>query len=318
MEARLDPSNPSGYALVANLGSLPSGSEFHFTPNLSIRPASTAERAELHSLIEYSYPHKWVNRFECQVNIEQHSPTQHTQRFTRLPDANWRYVVLAFEGSNGPIHQLVQASYMTDLLLELGFEAGNAAGAAGYSLHGALARALAPELCGDDLPIASVAQLEDLRSVHGRLERHDHGSLDLTRPLQEFGNLLELPTRSPLRLLGYFAVLESLLTHAPKPSDPYDSLTRQVKTKLNLIFKRSLGPVLQPTNLGTLAHDKLWGTLYSLRSCVAHGTHPDFDKGDFRPLGDLPRASALVQAATTVVLRAALEEPQLVADLKLC
>ncbi len=62
-------------------------------------------------------------------------------------------------------------------------------------------------------------------------------TLAQVRPLQvgKPGQLKALPHFSPLRFLGYFAMLESLLTHAPNPSDPYDSITRQVQKRRALL-----------------------------------------------------------------------------------
>jgi hypothetical protein len=50
--------------------------------------------------------------------------------------------------------------------------------------------------------------------------------------------LKALPQHSGLKFLGYFGILESLLTHPPKPSDPCDSSTRQVRTKIALLDNR--------------------------------------------------------------------------------
>ena len=92
---------------------------------------------------------------------------------------------------------------------------------------------------------------------------------------RQLGQLKALPNYSPLRFLGYFAILESLLTHAPKPSDPYSSITRQVQKKLILLDHRwthkiNYGP------FGEAKPEKVWSTMYGYRSLIAHGGQPDF------------------------------------------
>ena len=59
--------------------------------------------------------------------------------------------------------------------------------------------------------------------------------IDVKRVARQLQDLEPLPHYSPLRFLGYFAILESLLTHPPKLTDPYDSITRQVKKQVSLL-----------------------------------------------------------------------------------
>jgi hypothetical protein len=58
--------------------------------------------------------------------------------------------------------------------------------------------------------------------------------------------------------------------------------------------------------------------LYKLRSTIAHGKRPDFIKGDLKVLGGLDKATSFVAGATWRVMRQALKEPELLADLREC
>src|SRR5207247_10961722 len=73
------------------------------------------------------------------------------------------------------------------------------------------------------------AEVTKIRTLHEQIAHHDHNVVDLAGPLRQLANRKSLLRASPLLLLGYFAILESLLTHNPKPTDPYDSITRQLK-----------------------------------------------------------------------------------------
>ena len=132
----------------------------------------------------------------------------------------------------------------------------------------------------------------------------------------QLGQLKRLPYHSPLRFLGYFAILESLLTHAPKPSDPYDSITRQVIKKLTLLDHRWT-PKIDYTPFGDAKPEKVWSRLYSYRSRVAHGGEPDFD-GELSVLKNKETALKIVKETTKAVIRQALLEPQLLLDLREC
>jgi hypothetical protein len=138
----------------------------------------------------------------------------------------------------------------------------------------------------------------------------------LKRHLKELNDLKGLTFESPLRFLGYFAVLESLLTHQPKPTDPYDSITRQIKTKLKLLNHKFPRPI-DYGPFGNESPDKIWNKMYDYRSRLAHGGEPDFVK-QHNILRNHEAALNLVKEAVKATIRFALHEPQLVEDLRDC
>ena len=169
----------------------------------------------------------------------------------------------------------------------------------------------------DGFEVMSDADAQDLVAVYPRF-----AALAPAHPLRaavaEHRTLRLLGKHTRLRLLGRFSILESLLVHKPNPSDPYDSITRQVKTKMRLLDRRFARPVQYDAFSVSAKLDKLWGTLYGLRSAIAHGDRPKFDKGQFAGLGTLENADALVASALRSVLRQTLEEPTLLEDLREC
>jgi hypothetical protein len=160
-------------------------------------------------------------------------------------------------------------------------------------------------------------QLQELRETFKAWTQYTHGTLDLRRPVQQFGEILELERNSALRYLGLFTIIESLLTHNPKSSDPADSLTRQVMTKMVLLGRRAANPPPYAEHFGNAAPDTIWKKLYGVRSHIAHGSNPDFQR-EFAVLRSLEQATQFLRLAASLVLRRALEEPGLVADLREC
>lgn len=84
----------------------------------------------------------------------------------------------------------------------------------------------------------SRSDVELTATIYSSLKKHDNRLIDIKHLAGQLSQLKALPHKSPLRFLGYFAILESLLTHAPMPTDPYDSITRQVKKKVALLNRR--------------------------------------------------------------------------------
>ena len=83
------------------------------------------------------------------------------------------------------------------------------------------------------LPVGN-AEGSQINDVFRLMAEHDHGILELTGVGELLLDLKDLPHFSPLQILGYFAILEPVLTHQPRPDDRYDSLTRQITNKIGL------------------------------------------------------------------------------------
>jgi hypothetical protein len=125
------------------------------------------------------------------------------------------------------------------------------------------------------------------------------------------------PTYDRLTILGYFIVIESLLTHKPRPNDPTDAIARQIRSKIQLLGNR-MAPDLTYTAFAESNPNSVWSVLYDYRSTLAHGGEPDFKKDKLRQLRDEPTVISFLQNACRCLLRQALNEPKLCSDLKNC
>jgi hypothetical protein len=162
----------------------------------------------------------------------------------------------------------------------------------------------------------SASDSEGIRALHGQLIQHDAKVVDVRRLVQQLHQLEAVPSYSSLRFLGYCAMLEALLTHLPKPTDPYESITRQIKKKVTLVDHRCK-PRIDYSAFGGANVETIWKKMYDYRSCLAHGGTPDFES-EHRILGNHDRALSLMKETVKAVLRQALIEPQLLADLREC
>jgi hypothetical protein len=170
----------------------------------------------------------------------------------------------------------------------------------------------------DDLfLVLSRSQLEVLKRTFEKFTAFTHAPLDLRKPVRQLRGLVELQRNSSLKFLGMFAILESLISHAPKPSDPSDSITRQVTKKMALLGRRFEFPLPYVQYFGAANNDTVWKKLYAARSAIAHGSEPSFAT-DLAVLRDIEHAATFLRLATSAVLLSALEEPILVADLREC
>ncbi len=155
-----------------------------------------------------------------------------------------------------------------------------------------------------------------IRDVYERLQAHRHAVFDLHRAIELFVELKDLPVFSPFQILGYFAILESLLTHQAKPDDRYDSITRQLTNKLALLNER-WQPKLDYSAFEKSSHERIWTKMYAYRSAIAHGGSPDFGS-QLSVLKTAANANVLIRETVKQTIRHALIEPQLLADLHNC
>ncbi|MFT4758349.1 MAG: hypothetical protein ACI9XO_001759 [Paraglaciecola sp.] len=131
--------------------------------------------------------------------------------------------------------------------------------------------------------------------------------------MESFNEINKLHNSSDFKLLSYFSVLESLLTH--KPKDSGDSITRQIKSKIPLINNRLSSPIDLKLFFDQGNEDTIITKLYGLRSSIAHGER-------------ITKVEPILKSKLNVLvfmehivkefICQALLEPQLFTDLKRC
>lgn len=178
----------------------------------------------------------------------------------RLPEQEWRYFVIACKEVGEVLFRGLKVAFdLAPLELEVGF--AFSIHDQGYSVVWESARlfhVLENRFFDRSFFVdVAVDDLAEITTIYAQVQQHDNSLVNIEALAQQLGQLKSLPHHSPLRFLGYFAVLESLLTHAPQPKDPYDSITRQVKKKLALLNRRFLKPI-DYAPFGETTPDKIW------------------------------------------------------------
>jgi hypothetical protein len=308
---------PRGYAFLLNVESVPVPADSEILPGHVLRRASSAEIESIRkALVDLAASDPHARYFWEQPWPPPDGPVQ------RLPPEAWRYFVVAFEGTNATMIKLRQVFTLSHIEPCVGFtivyQAGMIEGGVIWNeaeLFHALQHARDEEAW--QFHAIRPTDVRELTRLFHAVQAHDHSVLDLRPVLHGLSSLNNMRHDSPLRFLGYFALLESLLTHAPKPTDPYDSITRQVKRKLSLLNHRLTKPIDYGARFGSAKSDTIWDKMYAYRSDIAHGVAPDFTK-DLALLKRPTEALKLLRETTRAVARHGLAEPQLLVDLREC
>jgi hypothetical protein len=312
---------PNPFAFVLNISKLEGGNSMEIIPGCILRPGNDEEIEFIKEVITSQFPDHGGGRL-----WETRGPRAGQNKFVRLPRRQWRYFVIEFSGDNKTAELLEQALRLAPCCVEIGFILSMAT-LRGITLPICLyspprlfqslsAMSYASASLNKLTKVITKVDAEQVREIYSKLTKHDDRILDLDRIFKLVFELLDLPRFSSLQILGYFAVLESILTHAPNPDYRYDSITRQIKQKLALLNKRWNTP-LDYSGFSGASHDKIWSKMYFYRSAIAHGSTPDFAK-ELAVLGKAENADCLLAEAVRKTICQALQEPQLLADLQSC
>lgn len=135
------------------------------------------------------------------------------------------------------------------------------------------------------------------------------------KSIQDFKEICLMPNTSHFKIIGYFSVVENLLT-----SGTDKSIRSELGNKINLLNNRFEVPLewnsyfkgSNTTSLKTIIENA-----YKYRNDIAHGNEIDFDK-KLRSLNNNIQVRLFLHDLTKKLLVYSLNEPQLIKDLKNC
>ena len=312
---------PRPFCFVLNVAGTGKDGAIEVAPGQMLRCATNEEIKFIKEMIESLFGrHFGASLWESQ------RPKSGRGKYRTRPANQWRYFVIELDLAFEDFDLLEQASTIARCGLEIGFAVSRTTF---EKLELAASIYRPPQLFQSLTALSEVHHSEigggktiaksdgkDVAEIYARLKLHDHSLLDLRRILIQLLELKDLPHFSPLQILGYFAILESILTHQPNPEDRYDSITRQITQKLALLDRR-WQPPLNYADFGAAKHETIWSKMYAYRSAIAHGTAPDFSS-KLSILKSAECANLLIKETVKQVIRHSLVEPTLIADLHNC
>jgi hypothetical protein len=306
----------SPFAFVLNVKQLVDTDHIEIAPGYTLRQARESETEYIKEFL--------LGKFGeiASMGVWESRPTSSGKQ-QNLPKSDWRYFVVEFGNDDPDLDLLESALTLARSGIDIGFAKirvdiqGLVRPACLYRTPSLFQSLLALNLAGAEreklMQSLGAVDGQEISGTIKRMARHDHAVLDLSRVVSLLIEIKDLPRFSPLQVLGYFAILESVLTHHPDPNDRYKSTTRQITHKLALLNRR-WSPALDYSQFGGASHEKIWTKMYAYRSSIAHGRKPDFAS----PLALLKSADAaneLIGSAVRRTISQAYMEPQLIADL---
>jgi hypothetical protein len=263
-------------------------------------------------------PLQW-HRYELKSIAGEKEGTSHT---VNLPPEEWRYYVIACTGYNDRLMDIEYAANFIEHNLTIGYtffrDEKHDSGMM-YNPRITHTAFIDQYIFSQYEKNLDSGELNEITVNYNLITELDKLKYDnIYRAVKDFHFSKMITDISDLKVLSYVSIIECLLTHPPRPIDTIDSLTRQVRTKMNLlskIFQRNLDqskyfPAYSDS-------DKLWGKLYAYRSAIAHGGNPDFTK-DFKVLINRNTIQAFLFESVKLLILFALKEPEFITDLQKC
>lgn len=315
-----------GFAFVLNIDTIVPDQPVEIIPKHTLARATAQQIALIKPVLERFTNTKYIpSTYEYRkVTVDNKST------FEELEASQYKYHVINFEGTNEGIYDLELISYLAESELNIGFVFVRHLPDSNYGMiwHGPKLfmslNALSHFSGTETLIKETVQNLLNIGVLYYEYLRYDAEAkknsrmdINIISKLRNLDSLRAMERKSELHILVLFSIIESTITHAPKPNDPYDSITRQVKTKFSLLNDRFEKPLNYVDFFGTATPDKIWGTLYSYRSAIAHGAVPDFS-GELKILKNRENALKFLRLTTQRLLRQALKEPLLMKHLQAC
>ena len=229
-----------------------------------------------------------------------------------------KFWLVEFKGDNHELCALENVSVLTKPKLLLGDTAifGDNKGAEGkysYIFGGHRNENIMAELSRNDDGVIEKGELEQLKHYHAELK----GSPDLERYLRVYISSQCLSTYSALLTLSLFSIVESLVVHKPTHIENLDSITSQVKNKINLLSKMFDHKLDYNSYFGSTNPDKAWSKMYGLRSNIAHGENYDFST-NLSCLKSIENVNKFLDEVVRQLLRLTFKNMALIRDIKAC
>lgn len=316
--------DPSGITFIySNVSFDESDLPFEISDSMLIRAAKDSEIEIFKEHLDESY-----GRYSRMLVSFDHEPKEvfdddgSLNRTEYVPGETKRYWVVAFNGYNGQVLELGKLTCLMTPKILLGdtvfFTEKNQKGARSGSISVRNSRlSYLLEEARRSYADVNSDELHKLKDLYIKLESNKDDYKSALYGLELFISSTHLDRRSFLLTLSLFSIIESLIAHKPRLTETLDSITHQIKNKINLLSKKYDHEMDYTSYFGNIASMKLWGKLYGLRSDIAHGQNYKFSGGN-ECLKNLENVNEFLEIAVVETIKLAFEDPGLIEDLRAC
>lgn len=295
-------------------------------PDHTFRKAHKNEIEEIEKVLSISQPAATnINRERYRSIIRsEESEGRTSYNFEKLSESDWKYWVIAFNGWNEKLHEIEKCALLLEPDLDFGFQilykyeyqTGEVA-AHTYMPINLVEKYTSHENSMTNAKEISTNELKKISKFYELTCNLKPEYSYINHALENFLSIRRIPERSELLVVGYFSIIEALITHAPRLTETLDSIGHQIRNKQVLLRKKFSRKIANDLYFKDASELKIWQKLYSYRSCLAHGNIPDFSK-EFQILVDNRSILAFLKENIKELFKIALNDPEFMTDFKKC
>ncbi|CAM2985924.1 hypothetical protein [Pseudoalteromonas distincta] len=294
---------------------------FMLSENMILRSATSSEIEQLNEHLKEAYGSaaRWVVPFnEEAIEVEDKG----TKKIIYAQSNKTRCWVIAFNGSNSQVFTLGKVSTLINPKLQFGstfmYKGPNQKREGKSVLYGGHSQIeLLAEQSRKVSQKVSTAELQKLKNLYNFIGREQTKYEKIEFVLELYSSSGSLDVGSKLLTLSLFSIIESLIAHKPRLTETLDSVTHQIKHKINLLSKRFDNTIKYHDFFEEIGYPKLWAKLYGLRSDIAHGQKYDFSK-DYKILKSIENVNYFLDQVAKELIKLSIKDFDLVNDIRNC
>uniref|UniRef100_UPI00404B87D5 hypothetical protein n=1 Tax=Flavobacterium sp. TaxID=239 RepID=UPI00404B87D5 len=326
--------------LINEIFDLKNTDEIVLGNNMYLHLASDIELDALKShveLIQNSLNYSWTNYFENEL-IQ--SGDFLNPSIENLKKNKWRYTILSHEKHQLTIQELISlklSDLNINILIQKGFEIGPTNEIidhgeivvtlnlfASFNLlidtQYKFSRYGSKKYLRKKPTKFSIQNFNDTLLQVNELCAKGNQYLGIFKALNDYVELDNISNESTFKLVSYFSIIESLVTHNPR-SEYGNPISKQLSNKIEFLYNNFFsefdfsnyfkGP--DTDTISTIIYK-----LYTYRSDVAHGNIPKFNK-DLKIIAEnIQNVLPFMETLLRQILKISVSKPSLIVDLKKC
>ena len=294
---------------------------FTISASMTLRSATESEVELFNTHLEQTYGSS--SRSIVPFNYEEVETEENGTKTTEYVVSDKpRWWVIAFNGTNADVADL---SYVANLItpkLHFGstflFSEPNQKGEYETVIYGPHTKLeILSRESRKKFRRVSSEELNKLKKYYESIYLSDVDLSHVRYALDLYNSASGLWFHSGLLTLSLFSVIESLIAHKPRLTETLDSISHQIKHKINLLSKRFDIKADHTQHFGEIDTIKLWGKLYGLRSDIAHGQSYKF-VGTYECLKSLENTNNFLDEMVRELIKLSINEPNLIVDIRDC
>ena len=261
----------SGFTFILSNIEIENFSPIELIDNHTLRKANDTEvsliKDELKKIDIYYGLFKEDRQFIYEIEVNDEKTEQGiTHHKIQLAKNKWRYWVISFNGSNNKLTNLEEAISLLKNSFEFGFlfvsfnEKNSGIIQSRQWMNSYIE--MEEKYFENTSQTISFQEIRTISNIYNKLQLQRDTYPYISHAIKNFTELKTMKSNLDLLLVGYFSIIETLITHPPRLNENLDSISHQITNKLSLLIKMFIRKILYTKYFEDVKEETVWKKLY--------------------------------------------------------